>query len=254
MINAFVQEINLLGTRTIATLGYESDPDRSTVLVGFDTPRLIDNRVGIGASYSRRSDGHSAGAALSLSVLQPVGATGWRRSAGACSTAACSTTKGARAFVKDSAHRSFAIVRGDGAIALAASSHGFVRLGLSGQVKRDDFGEQGGTGGDFANDHGRCRSVRRRCARRTTSRCATTRRWAGWRMSTSALRCAPMCHLRRVRGDTTAMASVEELAASAGLRLPAGFAQVGASVSGIRSSAGQGLVHGRRVVSHGRAA
>ena len=53
MINAFVQEINLLGTRTIATLGYESDPDRNTVLVGFDTPRLFANRVGIGASYSR---------------------------------------------------------------------------------------------------------------------------------------------------------------------------------------------------------
>ena len=54
-----------LGTRTIATLGYENDPDRTTVLAGFDTPRLIANRVGIGASYSRRSDGHAAGASLS---------------------------------------------------------------------------------------------------------------------------------------------------------------------------------------------
>ena len=46
---------NLLGTRTIATLGYESDPDRNTFIAGFDTPRLIANRVGVGASYSQRS-------------------------------------------------------------------------------------------------------------------------------------------------------------------------------------------------------
>src|SRR5688572_20494637 len=29
VLSAFVQEINLLGTRTIATLGYETDPDRN---------------------------------------------------------------------------------------------------------------------------------------------------------------------------------------------------------------------------------
>ena len=92
VLNAFVQEINLLGTRTIATLGYESDPDRSSVLVGFDTPRLIANRVGIGASYSRRSDGHSAGAAMSYPFVSLSSRRGGSVSWG-CSMDACCTTR-----------------------------------------------------------------------------------------------------------------------------------------------------------------
>ena len=77
-----MQEVNLLGTRTIATLGYENDPDRTTVLAGFDTPRLIANRVGIGASYSRRSDGHAAGASLSYPFFSLSSGHGGSRSWG----------------------------------------------------------------------------------------------------------------------------------------------------------------------------
>jgi hypothetical protein len=144
VINAFVQEINLLGTRTIATLGYESDPDRNSVLVGFDTPRLIANRVGIGASYSRRSDGHSAGAALGYPFFSLSSRHGGSLSWGLFDGRVLHYEGGTR-VVKDSAHRKFAVLRGDGAIALRASPRGYVHLGLAGQVLRDDFGEQGGS-------------------------------------------------------------------------------------------------------------
>ena len=115
VINAFVQEINLLGTRTIATLGYESDPDRNSVLVGFDTPRLISNRVGVGASYSRRSDGHSAGAALNYPFFALSSRRGGSLSWGLFDGRVLHYEEGTR-FVKDSAHRKFAIVRADGAV------------------------------------------------------------------------------------------------------------------------------------------
>jgi hypothetical protein len=142
VINAFVQEINLLGTRTVATLGFEDDPDRSTVIVGFDTPRLVASRVGIGGSYAQRSDGHSAAAGVrypffSLSS-RGGGSLNWALFDGR-------VLRYENGFLEDSARRELTVVRGDAAIALRASPRGYVRLGLTGQVRRDDFGPEGGT-------------------------------------------------------------------------------------------------------------
>ena len=143
VVNAFVQEVNLLGTRTIATLGYQSDPDRSSVLVGFDTPRVIADRVGIGASYSQRSDGHAVGASIRypfLNLSARRGASlGWSLFDGRVLHYV-----GGLRHRPDSARRKFALLRADGAIALRASPRGYAHLGLTGQVRRDDFGEEGG--------------------------------------------------------------------------------------------------------------
>ena len=142
VINAFVQEINLLGTRTVATLGFEDDPDRSTVVVGFDTPRLVASRVGIGASYSRRSDGHSAAAGVRYPFFnlssRAGGSLNWALFNGR-------VLRYEGGFLDDSARRELAVVRADGAVALRASPRGYVRVGLTGQVRRDDFGPEGGT-------------------------------------------------------------------------------------------------------------
>jgi hypothetical protein len=141
VINAFVQEINLLGTRTVATLGFEDDPDRSTVIVGFDTPRLVASRVGIGASYSRRSDGHSAAAGVRLPFFslssRAGGSLNWALFDGR-------VLRYENGFLEDSARRELTLLRGDGAIAVRASPRGYVRVGLTGQVRRDDFGPEGG--------------------------------------------------------------------------------------------------------------
>jgi hypothetical protein len=143
VLSAFVQEINLLGTRTIATLGYESDPDRSTGFVGFDTPRLIANRIGVGASYARRSDGHSATAG----VRHPFFSLSSRRGASLdwalFDSRVLRYEDGTRIPV-DSARRKLAIVRGEIAMAPVASPRGYVRVGLMTQVRRDDLGPEGG--------------------------------------------------------------------------------------------------------------
>ena len=235
VINAFVQEINLLGTRTIATLGYESDPDRNSVLVGFDTPRLISNRVGVGASYSRRSDGHSAGAALNYPFFALSSRRGGSLSWGLFDGRVLHYEEGTR-FVKDSAHRKFAIVRADGAVALTASQRGFVHVGLTGQVQRDDFGEQGGTTElprSITVAAGPYVSARR-------PRYIQVRNYeAMGRVEDVDLGVA-------VRADVAAAPKAwgydgdgvgGRLAASAGLDLPSGFALLGASAGGLRSSA-----------------
>jgi hypothetical protein len=237
VINAFVQEINLLGTRTIATLGYESDPDRSSVLVGFDTPRLIANRVGIGASYSRRSDGHSAGAALNYPFFSLSSRGGGSLSWGLFDGRVLHYEGGTR-VVKDSAHRKFAMLRADGAVALTASQRGFVHLGLTGQVQRDDFGEQGGS-----TDLPRTITV---AAGPYVS--ARRPRYIEVRNYEAMGRVEDVDLGVAVRADVAAAPKVwgydrdgvgGRLAASAGLKVPLGFAQLAASAGGLRSSAGR---------------
>jgi hypothetical protein len=234
VINTFVQEINLLGTRTVATLGYQSDPDRSSVVTGFDTPRLIANRVGVGASYARLSDGHLAGAALNYPFFSLSSRHGGSLSWALFDGRVLHSVGGTR-VVADSAHRKFAIVRGDAAIALVANPHGYLHVGLTGQVRRDDFGPQDGT----------------LALPRTITVAAGPY---------VALR-AP--HYIQVR-NYEAMGRVEDvdlgptvradvalaprawgyerdgvggrLSASAGLRIPAGFTQLAVSAGGLRSS------------------
>jgi hypothetical protein len=138
VFDASVSEANFLGTGTEAALTYVNDPDRSAILVGFDAPRAIAHRVGVGATYLDRSDGHAGalslrypflslsarrGASLGVQffdgrVLQFVGGTG---------------------RIVTSLSRKFSVVRLEGAVAPSASPRGYVRLGWYGQLRREDF-------------------------------------------------------------------------------------------------------------------
>ena len=236
VINAFLQEINLAGTRTVATLGYQSDPDRSLVIVGFDTPRLIANKVGIGASYSRRSDGHSAGAALNYPFVSLSSHQGGSLSWGLFDGRVLHYEGGTR-FVEDSARRKFALVRADGAMALRASARGYVHLGLTGQVRRDDFGPEGGT--DEIP-----RTITAAAGPYVALRAP---RYIQVRNFEAMGRVEDIDLGPTVRADVAIAPRAwgydrdgvgGRLAASAGLRIPTGFAQLGASVGGLYSSAG----------------
>ena len=236
VINAFVQETNLLGTRTIATLGYQNDPDRTTVAAGFDTPRLIANRVGVGASYSRLSDGHAAGATLNAPFVSLSSRQGGFLAWGLFDGRVLHYEAG-NPFPKDSAHRQNAILRGDGAVALDASSRGYVRLGFTGQVLRDDFGVQGSTTPlprTITVSMGPYVSVRRP-------------RYIQAHNYEAMGRVEDVDLGPSVRADVLLAPSAwgydrngigGRLTASAGTRVPAGFAQAGATLSGLRSSTG----------------
>jgi hypothetical protein len=136
--SAFLSDANLLGTRIVAYVGGVIDPDRTTVLAGFDAPRVIRNRVGLGGGYSHRSDGHAA----SASVRYPFVSLSAR--AGAALSAQSSDTRVLR-FVGgdpspvDSLRRMFSLVRVDGARAIVASPRGFTRVGFSAQLRREDY-------------------------------------------------------------------------------------------------------------------
>jgi len=236
VINASVQETNLLGTRTIATLGYQNDPDRTTVIVGFDTPRLIANRVGIGASYARLSDGHAAGATLNAPFYSLSSRQGGFLAWGLFDGRVLHYEAG-DPFPKDSAHRQNAILRAEGAVALDASSRGYFRLGFTGQVLRDDFGEQGST---VALPRTITVAVGPYVAARRPHYIQVHNYEAMGRVEDVDLGLT-------VRTDVLLAPNAwgyerngigGRVAASVGTRVPAGFAQAGASISGLRSTEG----------------
>ena len=236
VINAFIQEINLLGTRTIATLGYESDPDRNTVVAGFDTPRLIANRVGVGASYSQRSDGHSAGAAVRYPFFNLSSHRGATLSYGLFDGRVLHYEGGTR-FVEDSARRKFALLHGDAAMALRASPRGYVRLGIAGQVRRDDFGPEGGTA-ELP------RTITVAAGPYVALRAP---RYIQVRNFEAMGRVEDVDLGPTVRADVSLAPEAwgyerngvgGRVAASIGLKIPTGFAQLGGSMGGLRSTAG----------------
>ncbi len=136
VIDLSLQDANLLGTRTVALLAYRNDTDRSSIAAGFDTPRAIADRVGIGASIVERSDGRSATASFRLPFLSLSSRSG------ASITTAFSEGRVLQfrgSTVVDSIWRESALLRGDAAYAVVAGPRGYVRVGVLAQLLRDDM-------------------------------------------------------------------------------------------------------------------
>ena len=136
VVDLSLREGNLLGTRTVAQLAYRNDPDRSSVLLGFDTPRAIGDRIGVGASVVDRSDGRAGTASLRLPFLSLSSRSGASLIASAFQGRVLQFRG---STIVDSLWREFAVLRAEGAVALSASPRGFTRLGLLAQVVRDDM-------------------------------------------------------------------------------------------------------------------
>ncbi len=138
-------ESNLLGTASAAAIRYQKDPDRSTVAMSFRRPRLFFGSVGLGAGYENKSDGHTAGIVLDHPFYSLTTKRAFRFDAGDGEERVLQFREGAE-VAADTLQRRYTQVRGYVARALRASSAGYLRLGLSAQVRRDDFVPEGFTG------------------------------------------------------------------------------------------------------------
>ena len=136
IIDLSLQEANLLGTRTQARLGYRNDTDRSSLTFAFDTPRAIDDRIGIGGSFIDRSDGQGGTVSLRLPFFSLSSRNGASLTASAVEGRILQFRDG---VVVDSLWRESALLRGDAAYALRGGPRGYVRVGIFGQWLRDDI-------------------------------------------------------------------------------------------------------------------
>lgn len=134
-------EDNLLGTATHTELNYRKDPDRSSTILAFRKTRLVAGKVGANLVLTDRSDG---------SLLTGVVAWPFFSNESRFGAAVSFDTRHERvlrfrdgfAAASDTLQRRYVLARLDVAQALRASPAGYLRAGLTGQVRRDDFTDQ----------------------------------------------------------------------------------------------------------------
>jgi hypothetical protein len=131
-------ESNLLGTASTAAVRYRHDPDRSSVALSFRRPRMIAGTVGIGLQYENRSDGRIGAVAIERPFFALTSHRAFRFEAEDHQERVLRFFEG-QELPTDTLSRRFSVVRASSAWAVHASSAGFLRVGVMGQVQRDDF-------------------------------------------------------------------------------------------------------------------
>jgi hypothetical protein len=138
-------ETNLLGTASTAAVRYRKDPDRSSVVLQFRRRRLFAGTVGLAAQYENRSDGRMGALSLDRPFFALTSARAFRFDAEDHDERVLRFFDGMDQ-ASDTLQRRFTLVRGSAAWALRASSSGYLRLGVTGQVRRDDTLRVGSSG------------------------------------------------------------------------------------------------------------
>jgi hypothetical protein len=131
-------ETNLLGTASTAAIRYRNDPDRSSVALSFRRPRMFQGTVGVGLQYENRSDGTIGGVAIERPFFSMTSSRAFRIEAEDHKQRVLRFF-GGQDIPSDTLARRYTLARASSAWAIHASTAGFLRLGVMGQVQRDDF-------------------------------------------------------------------------------------------------------------------
>jgi hypothetical protein len=135
-----VEELNFLGTATLASIPVPQRSDRSTVTTVFRQPRLFAGRVGVTFLYAHLSDGDIGQAQLAKPFFSLSGRTSWQVGGDVRNHRILRFFDGsdqARDTLRHRATLGYAAA----AWALRAGPSGYLRLGISGQVLREDFAD-----------------------------------------------------------------------------------------------------------------
>ncbi len=131
-------EDNLLGTATQASLLYQKNPDRATTTLGFRQTRLINNTIGLVARVEDRTDGELAAAWFGKPFFSVADRTSWSLETDTRTERVLRFRDGF-AVARDTLQRRYVLLRGEVAHALHASPYGYLRIGATAQLRRDDF-------------------------------------------------------------------------------------------------------------------
>jgi hypothetical protein len=138
-------ETNLLGTASSAALRYRKDPDRSSIALGFRRRRLFAGTIGLEVAYENRTDGRLSGIALERPFFSTTSANAFRLSIEDDHARVLRFFEGAD-VPRDTLSRRFSLARASYAWATRAATSGYLRVGVSGQVRRDDTLRVGAAG------------------------------------------------------------------------------------------------------------
>ena len=136
-----IEELNFLGTATLASIRYKSDPDRSTVTTVFRQPRLFAGRVGLSFVYAHLSDGDIGQAQLSKPFFSLSGRSSWQIGGDVRDHRVLRFFDG-NPEARETLRRRATLGYAAAAWALRAGPSGYFRIGVSGQVRREDFADE----------------------------------------------------------------------------------------------------------------
>ena len=232
-------EDNLLGTATQASVLYQKNPDRSTTTLGFRQPRLINNTIGLVAQVQDRSDGELASAWFGKPFFSLADRESWSLEVDTRTERVLRFRNGIEQAT-DTVQRRYVLGRFEVAQALRASPLGYLRVGVSAQLRRDDFVSQA----QFDQVGFADRSVTAAVGAWVESRAARFEKVRGY----NALSRDEDLDLSTVLRATLWMAPGAlgyerggigpELLARTGLRFGPGFATAGVSANGLFTSTG----------------
>ncbi len=130
-------ETNLLGTASSAAIRYRKDPDRNSIALGFRRRRLFAGTVGLEFGYENRSDGRLTGVAIERPFFSTTSANAFRLSVVDDHARVLRFFEG-EDLASDTLSRRFSLARATYAWAMRAATTGYLRLGVTGQIRRDD--------------------------------------------------------------------------------------------------------------------
>ncbi|MGH7559580.1 MAG: hypothetical protein ACRENB_01025 [Gemmatimonadales bacterium] len=133
-----IEERNFLGTATLIGARYQKTPDRSSVTMSFRQSRLLAGRVGLAAQYVDRSDGRQLYAGLSKPFFSLGTRSSWRVDGEDREERILRFFDGSD-VAGDTLQRRYSLGYGAAALALRASPAGYLRVGVTAQIRRDDY-------------------------------------------------------------------------------------------------------------------
>lgn len=134
-------EDNLLGTLTQTAVVYQKNPDRSTTLLQLYRPRLIAGLIAGTFSYASLSDGDLGYAQLALPYFQTASPVGAAITFDDRRERILQYRDGVQ-VPRDTLQDRYVLVRADFSRAVRASPFGYLRAGVTAQVRRDDYASQ----------------------------------------------------------------------------------------------------------------
>jgi hypothetical protein len=131
-------ERNLIGTGTRFATRYRDTPDRSLINFQFLQPRLVKRSVSLGLRYEDRSDGVRGQVAIERPFFSLSDKAGVYTLFDIRNERVLRFRDGV-SDPSDSLRRRFVIGRVDAGYALRRSSRGYLRVGFTAQLRRDDY-------------------------------------------------------------------------------------------------------------------
>lgn len=133
-----LNERNLLGTATRFSTKYRHTPDRNQLSFQFLQPRLIARTVSLGLRYENRSDGERGSVAIERPFFSLSDKVGLKTLLDLRNERVLRFT-GGFGTASDSLRRRYVLGSAELAKAIRRGSRGYLRIGVSGNIRRDDY-------------------------------------------------------------------------------------------------------------------